>query len=96
MRTSIVKLYRSPSGWRWRVRDKFNRKILAASTEAYHNRAEACMNYKRMTGFDLYPGLVKSRLRCFAWLREEHDSKLAGVSSWFIHKPLAHSEALKW
>lgn len=56
------------------------------------------MDYKRVTGFDMYPGLVTGMLRCFAWSRAETTSaagRFIGLVS-YSHTPLEHKEALKW
>ncbi len=45
-------LWRSQTGWRWRLKAK-NGRVLAASTEAYTQKYKALLNIHDATGFDV-------------------------------------------
>jgi uncharacterized protein YegP (UPF0339 family) len=45
---TIVELYKSKSGWRWRMTDYRNHKIIGASTEGYKRRVDAIKNLNRI------------------------------------------------
>lgn len=49
MKTTIT-LYISNDGWRWRMTDARNGRIIGASTEAYARRSACLANLARVTG----------------------------------------------
>jgi uncharacterized protein YegP (UPF0339 family) len=43
-----VELFKMPKGWRWRMTDARNGKIIGASTESYSRRIDAVRNLDRV------------------------------------------------
>lgn len=67
-----IYLYRSHSGWRWRIRDSRNGRIIAASTEAYRDRKAALRNLNRVTRSN-FAVPIRSRSPTFSWACENRN-----------------------
>ena len=64
MAKSVLTILRTPRGFRWRLREHRNARIIGASSEAYRDRADCVRNIARVTGLNLAPflwGLSRDR-----------------------------------
>jgi uncharacterized protein YegP (UPF0339 family) len=60
---TLVELYKSKSGWRWRMTDCRNKKIIGASTEGYRRRVDAVKNLNRIGAIDYRTWLGSSKAK---------------------------------